>query len=422
MVHQSGASIVATAESAELTLGDGANSGAGGARTLTVRKATNRPLAWPSPTGTMSVRMRQLNQTPLHAWHAGHGGRMVDFAGWSMPVQYQSIVAEHQATRTAAGLFDVSHMGRLRFDGPGAAEFLDRLVTRRIKDQPAGRVRYALVTNDAGGILDDVLVYHLTGGAGGSYYVMVVNAGNRAKIVEWIKPRLADAADVYFTDATHDWAMVAVQGPRALEIAQPLVEERLEALKYYHARETRIAGHGGIVSRTGYTGEDGCELIVGSAVVAPVCDALVAAGATPAGLGARDTLRLEAAMPLYGHELTEAINPYQAGLDFAVNLEGRDFTGRNPLAKLKENRNQPRRVGLELSGKRVPREGFGITSAGRTVGHVTSGTFSPTLDRPIAMGYIEPALASPGAQLEIDVRGRAESARIVELPFYRRRH
>lgn len=347
---------------------------------------------------------------------------MVDFAGWSMPVQYQSIVAEHQATRTAAGLFDVSHMGRLRFDGPGSAEFLDRLVTRRIKDQPAGRVRYTLLTNDAGGILDDVLVYHLTGGAGASYHVMVVNAGNRTKIVEWIKPRLAEATGVYFTDATHDWAMIAVQGPRALEIAQPLVEDRLDELKYYHARETRIAGHGAIVSRTGYTGEDGCELIVGAAVIVRICEAFVAAGATPAGLGARDTLRLEAAMPLYGHELTETINPYQAGLDFAVNLEGRDFTGRDALAKLKDDPNQPRRVGLELSGKRVPREGFGITSAGRTVGQVTSGTFSPTLDRPIAMGYIKPAFVSPGTQLEIDVRGRPEPARIVELPFYRRRH
>ncbi|HJT31420.1 MAG TPA: glycine cleavage system aminomethyltransferase GcvT [Pirellulales bacterium] len=368
----------------------------------------------------MSVRMNQLNQTPLHAWHAGHGGRMVDFASWSMPVQYQSIVAEHQATRTVAGLFDVSHMGRLRFDGSGAAEFLDRLVTRRVIDQPAGRVRYALVTDDAGGILDDVLVYHLTGGAGASYCVMVVNAGNRQKIVEWIKPRLADAADVYFTDATHDWAMVAVQGPQALEIAQPLVEDRLEALKYYHARETRIAGHGGIVSRTGYTGEDGCELIVGSGMVVRICDALVAAGATPAGLGARDTLRLEAAMPLYGHELSETINPYQAGLAFAVDLEHREFSGRDALIKLKGDPNQPRRVGLELSGKRVPREGFGIVSAGRTVGQVTSGTFSPTLDRPIAMGYIEPAFAAPGTQLEIDVRGRPEPARIVELPFYRR--
>ncbi|HEX5445648.1 MAG TPA: glycine cleavage system aminomethyltransferase GcvT [Pirellulales bacterium] len=366
--------------------------------------------------------MSSLNQTPLHDWHAAQGGRMVDFAGWSMPVQYQSIVAEHQATRTAAGLFDVSHMGRLRFEGAGAAGFLDRLVTRRVMGQPAGRVRYALVTNDDGGILDDVLVYHLTGGAGGSYYVMVVNAGNRAKIVDWIKPRLAGAAELYFTDATHDWAMIALQGPRALQIAQPLVEERLDALKYYQARETRIAGHGGIVSRTGYTGEDGCELIVGSGVVVLICEALLSAGATPAGLGARDTLRLEAAMPLYGHELSETINPYQAGLAFAVDLDGRQFPGRDALAKLKDDPNQPRRVGLELSGKRVPREGFGITSAGRTVGQVTSGTFSPTLDRPIAMGYIEPASAAPGTQVEVDVRGRPEPARIVELPFYRRSH
>lgn len=360
------------------------------------------------------------NQTPLHDWHASHGGRLVDFAGWSMPVQYRSIVAEHQATRTAAGLFDVSHMGRLRFDGPGAAEFLDRLVTRRVCDQPPGRVRYALVTNHAGGILDDVLVYHLADGAAQPYYLMVVNAGNRAKIVAWIKPRLADAPGVSFADATRDWAMVAVQGPRALGITQPLVEERLDRLKYYHASEARIAGHGGIVSRTGYTGEDGCELIVGAAAVEKICDALVAAGATPAGLGARDTLRLEAAMPLYGHELSESVNPFQAGLDFAVDLEDRDFPGREALVGLKNDPSQPRRIGLELSGKRVPRERFGILSAGRPVGHVTSGTFSPTLGRPIAMGYVEPEFASPGRELEVDVRGRHEPARIVELPFYRR--
>lgn len=361
-----------------------------------------------------------LDRTPLHDWHAAHGARLVEFAGWSMPVQYRSIVAEHQATRAAAGLFDVSHMGRLRFEGPGAARFLDRLVTRRVADQPDGRVRYALVTNEVGGILDDVLVYHLKNGAAQSYYVMVVNAGNRTKIVDWIKARLAGAADVYFTDATRDWAMVAVQGPRALTIVQPLVEERLAALKYYHARETCIAEHGGIVSRTGYTGEDGCELIVGSATVVKICDALVDAGATPAGLGARDTLRLEAAMPLYGHELAEAVNPFQAGLAFAVDLEGREFPGRDALARFKDDPRQPRRVGLELSGKRVPRENFSISSAGRSVGHVTSGTFSPTLERPIAMGYVEPQFASPGTQVEVDIRGRSEPARVVELPFYRR--
>lgn len=363
------------------------------------------------------------SRTPLYDWHVAHGGRMVAFGGWSMPVQYSSIVAEHQATRQAAGLFDISHMGRLRFDGPGAAEFLDRIVTRDVLRQPQGRVRYGLVTNDAGGILDDVLVYRLADGAGQAYCLMVVNAANRPKILDWLRPRLADARDVYLTDATHDWAMIAVQGPRALDLTQSLVAATLAELKYYHACETSIAGHGGIVSRTGYTGEDGCELIVGSSSVEAVWQDLVAAGATPAGLGARDTLRLEAAMPLYGHELSETIDPFQAGLAFAVDLEGRQFAGRDALARLKAANDdaRPRRIGLELSGKRVPREGYPVWAAGERVGEVTSGTFSPTLQRPIAMAYIEPRAAALGTPVEIDIRGHVESARVVELPFYRRK-
>jgi len=361
-----------------------------------------------------------LAQTPLHDWHASHGGRMVDFAGWSMPVQYSSIVAEHTATRNAASLFDISHMGRLRFDGPGAPGFLDSVVTRRVTDQQPGQIRYALATNAHGGILDDVLVYHLKDAGGGPYWLLVVNASNRQKIVEFLQPQLPLAFDVDMTDVTLDWAMIALQGPHALELAQPLIELSLDTLKYYHGAETRIAGHGGIVSRTGYTGEDGCEIIVGSRAVAGVWQALVDAGATPAGLGARDTLRLEAGMPLYGHELTEAVDPFQAGLDFAVNLKDRTFTGHGALERLKQQTGRPQRVGLVMSGKRVPREGFRILSADKDVGCVTSGTFSPTLERPIAMGYVAAEFAAPDTELTIDVRGRAEPARVVPLPFYRR--
>ena len=270
-----------------------------------------------------------LAQTPLFDWHASHGGRMVDFAGWSMPVQYSSIVAEHNATRQAASLFDISHMGRLRFDGVGAAAFLDSLVTRRVADQKPGQVRYALVTNDQGGILDDVLVYHLADAAGGTYWLMVVNASNRKKIIAWVHEQLGAAraaaersapltlpspargegseanrgaplthstpargegssvlaADVTMTDVTFDWAMIAVQGPRAADLVRPLVELAPDELKYYHAAETRIAGHGGIISRTGYTGEDGYELILGARAVLGVWQQLVDAGAVPAGLG-----------------------------------------------------------------------------------------------------------------------------------------
>jgi aminomethyltransferase len=218
--------------------------------------------------------------------------------------------------------------------------------------------------------------------------------------------------------------MIAVQGPKALAIAQPLVDANLAGMKYYTGAETRICGHGGIVSRTGYTGEDGCELIVGAAIVPRVWQAMLEAaaplGGLPCGLGARDTLRLEAAMPLYGHELTEQINPYQAGLAFAVNLEGRSFPGRDALVKFKQDASLPRRIGLEMAGKRIPREGAPILAKEKTVGQVTSGTFSPTLEVPIAMGYVQPEEAWDGASVEVDIRGRREGARIVALPFYHR--
>jgi len=346
---------------------------------------------------------------------------MVEFGGWSMPVQYTSIIEEHLATRSSAGIFDISHMGRLRFDGKGAVGFLDGLLTRSVADLRPGRIRYALVTNDSGGILDDVLIYHLQDAAGGSYYLLVVNASNRPKIVDWIAPRLVDVPEVAMMDVTTHWAMIAVQGPEALALVEPLVDVDISAMKYYSGRESMIAGHGGVVSRTGYTGEDGCELILGGQAVVGVWESLVAAGATPAGLGCRDTLRLEAAMPLYGHELTESINPFEAGLDFAVDLEGRSFPGSDALAATASDTNRPRRVGLDLDGRRVPREGCDVYQRSANVGRVTSGTFSPTFERPIAMAYVDAAAATTGTTLEIDIRGRRVEARVVPLPFYRRK-
>ena len=367
-----------------------------------------------------------LARTPLYDWHASHGARLVEFGGWSMPVQYTSIVAEHLATRKAVGMFDISHMGRLRFDGAEAAAFLDFLVTRRVTDLAPGQVRYGLVTDEAGGILDDVLIYRLQDAAGGDYHLLVVNASNRAKIVAWIEKHFVRFAgrDASYADITTHWAMIAVQGPKALSLLQPLVEADLASLAYYTGVETRICGHGGIVSRTGYTGEDGCELIVGAGMAVTIWQNVIAAGQPlgiqPAGLGCRDTLRLEAAMPLYGHELTESINPFQAGLGFAVNLEDRDFIGRPALERLKNDRSQPKRVGLELAGKRIPREHAAVLANDRPVGEVTSGTFSPTFEKPLAMAYVEPEQALLGTQLEVDIRGRTEPAKIVKLPFYRR--
>ncbi len=371
-----------------------------------------------------------MDQTPLHDWHANHGGRMVDFAGWSMPVQYGSIVDEHHATRRAVGLFDISHMGRLRFDGADAGAFLDSLLTRRVDNLKVGQVRYSLMTADDGGILDDVLVYRLD-----DRYMLVVNASNREKIVAWLNKHLSDAGDVQLTDETFDTAMIAVQGPKAVELAAELLDSDPGEMKYYNVGKANVSLPGGesvpaLVSRTGYTGEDGVELIVPNAAAVPLWQELLSRGesrgATPVGLGARDTLRLEAAMPLYGHELNEQITPQQAGLDFAVHLSvksedrERNFPGAAAMRELKDGPPLPCRVGLVAEGRRAPREGCAIVADGVTVGEVTSGTHSPTLEKPIAMAYVPAELSATGTQVTVDLRGKELPAVVVELPFYER--
>jgi aminomethyltransferase len=374
-----------------------------------------------------------LLRTPLYDWHVSHGGRMVDFAGWSLPVQYTSIIDEHLATRAAVGLIDICHMGRLRFEGPGAAVFLAELLTRRVADMELNQIRYSLVTNDAGGILDDVLVGYYHNAYGQPFYVVVVNACNRRKIVEWTLAHLPPERacrpgdEVLFSDVTPLWAMFAVQGPRSVELLQPLVDVDLQSMRYYRGAQVRILHpaaerQGGIISRTGYTGEDGFELSLGADIAPGVWQAILdfgkPLGVVPTGLGCRDTLRLEAGMPLYGHELTEQIDPFQAGLGSACHLTGYDFPGRDALVELKKQPRRAVRVGLELVGRRVAREGSPILADGRQVGTVTSGTFSPTLQVPIAMGYVAPAFAQIGTELQIDIRGRGEPARVARLPFY----
>ena len=367
-----------------------------------------------------------LLRTALHDWHESQGARIVDFAGWAMPVQYSSIVTEHVATRTAATLFDVSHMGRFRFDGPDAAGFLDSLLTRRVADLGPGQIKYSLVTNESGGILDDVLAYHLVEPDGSHFMWMVVNAGNRDKIKSWIEQHLP--SDVSFNDETEQTAMIAVQGPKAIGLVNDyLADLNPGNLDYYSGVVTAAAGERAIVTRTGYTGEDGVEIIVPNEVAANVWTSLVGSDESviAAGLGARDTLRLEAAMPLYGHELSEDINPYQAGLRFAVNLKDRDlkdrdFIGRDALATARDDKSRLKQIGLQLDGKRVPRQHYPITSDGSPIGEVTSGTFSPTLDRPIAVGYVQPDFAEVGRELGIDVRGKIQPATVVKLPFYKR--
>jgi aminomethyltransferase len=353
-------------------------------------------------------------RTALYDWHASHGARIVEFGGWDMPVQYTSIIDEHTAVRTAAGLFDVSHMGRLSFAGPGAFNLIQHVFSNDAATMQDFQARYGLICNEQGGVRDDVLVYRWPYG-----WAMVVNASNRLKIVAWLDEHKA-GRDVQMTDQTEQTCMIAVQGPRAVELCRGLTEADPAQLRYYWAAPTRFRGQGCVVSRTGYTGEEGIEIMAGAAQAVALCEELVARGVRPCGLGARDTLRLEAAMPLYGHELTEEIDPLQAGLGWAVKLDKGPFLGREALLRRQQDKGRPVRIGLELSGKRIAREGAAVLHDGQHVGTVTSGTFGPTLQKAIAMAYVEPGLAAAGTALAVDVRGRPESARVVALPFYRR--
>jgi aminomethyltransferase len=353
-------------------------------------------------------------RTVLHDWHAGHGARMVDFGGWDMPVQYTTIIEEHTAVRTGAGIFDVSHMGRLSLGGPDTLAFVQKVFTNNAATMKDMQVRYGLVCNDRGGIRDDVLVYRWPYG-----FAMVVNAGNREKIVGWFGESKGPL-NVQMQDQTLDTCMIAVQGPKALQISEGLVEADPGKLAYYYAAPTRYDGKNCVVSRTGYTGEDGLEFMVTKAQGVQLWEELVKRGAKPCGLGARDTLRLEAAMPLYGHELSEDIDPFQAGLGWAVKLDKGDFRGREALLERQKGPALRKRVGLELPGKRIAREGATVLSQGKGIGTVTSGTFAPTLHKTIAMAYVDPTFAQPGKDCQVDIRGNAEGARVVALPFYKR--
>ncbi len=350
-----------------------------------------------------------------------------------MPVQYGSIVNEHHAARRSCGVFDISHMGRLRVSGPGAAAYLDGLVTRRVDNMKPGQIRYGLVCREDGGVLDDVLVYQGADfgvGEGGvshsdshSTFGVVCNAGNRDKMVAWMTKRLPSG--VMFEDFTLSTAMMAVQGPEAMTIAAALCDIDVMPLGYYRGQAAHVMGAPAYVSRTGYTGEDGLEIVCRAdatqAIWAALVEAAEAVGGGAVGLAARDTLRLEAGMPLYGHELSETIRPDDAGLGFSINLKDRDFVGRDALVALNDPA-KPRqvRVGLELEGRRAAREGSRVLLDGDVVGTVTSGSFSPTFQHPLAMAFVDVAASSLETMLQVDVRGTSLPARVVSLPFYTR--
>ncbi len=353
-------------------------------------------------------------RTPLHDWHVKAGARMVDFGGWNMPIQYTTITEEHATVRTGAGLFDISHMGRLSFGGADALDLIQQVYTNNAATMKDFQVRYGLVCNDKGGIRDDVLVYRWPYG-----YTMVVNASNRPKIVDWLETHKG-ARKVEIEDQTTTTAMIAVQGPKAVGLCKGLFPYNVEELAYYFAMPTQYQDKNCVVSRTGYTGEDGLEVMLGAAQAVTLWEELLQRGARPCGLGARDTLRLEAAMPLYGHELDEDTDPLQAGLAWAVKFDKGDFIGKEALLKRRADKSLPVRVGLELEGKRIAREGAAVLLAGAPVGKVTSGTFSPSLGKALAMAYVAPDHAAINTALTVDVRGKGEAAKVVPLPFYRR--
>jgi aminomethyltransferase len=353
-------------------------------------------------------------RTPLYDWHQAKGGTLVEFAGWMLPVRYTTITDEHNTVRQEAGLFDISHMGRLSFGGAGALDLIQHVYTNNAATMKDMQVRYGLVCNASGGIRDDVLVYRWPYG-----WSMVVNASNREKIVAHLK-ELAAGREVQIQDQTESTCMLASQGPKAVEQAKGMFDVDPASLKYYFAAPTRYKGVQCVLSRTGYTGEDGLEVMIKADVAATLADDFIARGAKPCGLGARDTLRLEAAMPLYGHELSEDTDPLQAGLGWAVKLDKGDFVGREAILQREKDTTRPRRVGLMLEGRRAAREGAVVLSGGKPVGKVTSGTIPPTIGQPIAMAYVAPDCAAVGTRLEVALGNASTVGSVVALPFYRR--
>lgn len=355
--------------------------------------------------------------TPLRDIHESLGATLTDFAGWLMPLRYGSESAEHRAVREAAGLFDLSHMGEIFVTGPQSGEALDYALVGHLSALAPGRARYTMIVNERGGVLDDLIVYRL----GDEEFMVVANASNYEKVAVELKER-AKAYDAVVEDRSDQYALIAVQGPRAQEILSTLTDADLGTLKYYAGLPGLVDGRRALIARTGYTGEDGFELFVANQDAVPLWHAITAAGEPfglkPAGLSSRDTLRLEAGMPLYGNELSAELTPFDAGLGRVVKFDKPgDFVGRSALEAVKDDTPRRRLVGLVARGRRVPRHGYPVTKDGAVVGEVTSGAPSQSLGKPIAMAYVDTGADSG---LAVDIRGSQEPTDVVELPFYRR--
>jgi aminomethyltransferase len=362
-------------------------------------------------------RPETLKRTPFFEFHRELGAKLVEFAGFEMPVRYTGDVREHRCVREGAGLFDISHMGEFHVEGPGALEFLDRAVTNDLASAALGQAVYSPLCREDGGIVDDLLVYRFD-----DHFMVVVNASNIAKDFEWLRRQCP--AGVRLEDRSDRTALLAVQGPRAAEVLRGHVPDAALDLGYYRFMRGALFGEEAVISRTGYTGEDGFELYLDAGRAGPVWERLMSAGKTvglePVGLGARDTLRLEVGYMLYGNDIDDTTTPLEAGLGWTVRLQKTDFVGRSALLRQKQEGLKRKLVGFSLEGRRVPRHGMPVESAGRVVGTVTSGTFSPSLDRPIGMGYVETGCASIGTPLEIRAGETRLPAAVAARPFYTR--
>jgi len=358
-------------------------------------------------------------QTPLINFHREAGAKLVDFAGWEMPVYYEGLIKEHIFTREHATFFDVSHMGRVEFRGGGAADFLEKLNTRKIGDMKIGQCRYSHMCRDDGGVLDDVIVSRVD-----DCFLVVCNASNREKLLGWWDQHKT-AFDVQIEDKTMVTGMLAIQGPEAMETMDKLLPIDLSDLKRYHCKTGRVVGADYFVARSGYTGEDGLEVVMPAHVAHTALHMLLGQSEDlgrpikPAGLGSRDSLRTEAGMPLYGHELSEDWDSISGGQSWCVHFD-KEFIGKSALQKVKEQGPKKIIAGFEIDSKRTPRPGAKILNDGDTVGEVTSGLASPTLGKVIAMGFVPPRFSEVGQDLEIDLGKSHLPAKVVPLPFYKK--
>lgn len=363
-----------------------------------------------------------LQRTPLYDRHVSAGARMVEFGGWEMPVQYTGIIDEHNTVRNAAGLFDISHMGEFELRGPDALAFLQHVITQDISSIPEGQSNYGLLCRPDGGIVDDVFVYHLP-----DMYLVVVNASNIDKDFTWMQ-QYASQFDVDFSNASEQYAMLALQGPTAESILAQCTDIDALGLPFHAVTHGRLLGDiPALIARTGYTGEDGFELFVAPEYAARLWDGLLEkgreAGLKPAGLGARDSLRFEACLALYGHEIADDINPYEARLGWVVKLNKGEFVGRQRLAEIKQGGTTRRLVGFEVLGRGIARGDYEIRSVeGEKLGSVSTGMPAPTLGKPLGMGYVPLAYATEGSEFDIIVRDKAVRAKAVKMPFYKPRY